>query len=313
MKVTLGIDTSNYTTSVAAVCGKDVVFDQRQMLRVPEGGRGLRQSEAFYQHIMQLPVLMERLFQVIGPQDIACIGVSTRPRPLEGSYMPVFTAGTNMARVAAAAIGQSIYETTHQQGHIAAGLFSCPHRFGNEFLAVHVSGGTTDLMRVERQAAGIMPHVIGGSSDLNAGQFIDRAGVAMGLPFPAGKHVEKLAEQAEDPKIIIKSYVKGLTCSFSGAESAAQRLIAGGADAAELAYAVQKCIMKTLLKLIRNGAAATGICQVLAVGGVLSNGYLRRELARQLAKESVEIYYASPQLSADNAVGVAALAQEKEL
>ncbi|MDD4797271.1 MAG: O-sialoglycoprotein endopeptidase [Eubacteriales bacterium] len=313
MKVTLGIDTSNYTTSVAAVCGAEVVFDQRRMLRVPEGGRGLRQSEAFYQHVLQLPVLMERLFHVVDPQDVSGIGVSTRPRPVEGSYMPVFAAGESLARTAAAALGKTIFATTHQQGHIAAGLFSGAHGFGDSFLAVHVSGGTTDLMRVQRQGAGIMPQLIGGSNDLNAGQFIDRVGVALGLAFPAGRQLEQLAAEGTGTQIIIKSSVKDLNCSFSGAESAAQRLIAGGAAPAEVAFATQKCIMKTLVKLIRGGVAATGIQEVLAVGGVLSNQYLRQELTRQLEKESIKIFYASAQLSADNAVGVAALAQGRQL
>ncbi|MDD3243426.1 MAG: O-sialoglycoprotein endopeptidase [Eubacteriales bacterium] len=310
--VTLGIDTSNYTTSVCALREGEILADVRQMLTVPEGGRGLRQSEAFYQHSMNLPVLIERLFVSVSPQNIARIGVSTRPRPVEGSYMPVFCAGQNTARVLAGALGVPLDETSHQQGHLAAGIFSCGAKLSDEFLALHVSGGTTDLIHVKKRGWAITPIPLGGTTDLNAGQFIDRVGVALGLAFPAGKELEKLAAQAQGMDLSLPSSVSGLKCSFSGAESAAQRLISQGAESPQIASAVQRCILKTLVRLLRAACEQTGISEVLAVGGVLSNAFLRKNLTDQLRRAGIRMAYALPALSADNAVGVAAIAQGEE-
>jgi len=257
-------------------------------------------------------VLVERLFEHMDPKIIARIGVSTRPRPLDGSYMPVFCAGQNAARMLASALGVPIVETSHQQGHLAAGLFSCGVAMPDEFLALHVSGGTTDLIHVRRNGWEITPIQLGGSDDLNAGQFVDRVGVALGMAFPAGKELEKLAATAGEQILTLPSSVRGLHCSFSGAESAAQRMIAQGEEPAQLAMAVQKCILKTLVKLLRAAVQQTGVDRVLAVGGVLSNKFLRSNLTEQLRRAGIRIAYAQAALSADNAVGVAAIAQGKE-
>lgn len=311
MTLYLGIDTSAYTTSLAVVDDRaELVYENRKVLDVPKGERGLAQSAALFQHVQNLPHLVGAV-----PKEhwerISGIGVSTAPRPLKESYMPVFTPGFGVASAIASALRISLLETSHQEGHLAAGLISgglC----SQHFLAVHISGGTTELLEVNRSEPGRLEiKILGGTTDLHAGQFIDRVGVRLGLPFPAGKTLEELARHA-DPAAAswLPSAVRGLEVSFSGVESAAQRLIDQGREGSDVARAVEGCIVRTLAKLVQAGIAKTNINQILIVGGVASNQYIRKELGKKLAKEA-DFYWALPNWSRDNAIGVAILTLEK--
>ncbi|MDR1320506.1 MAG: O-sialoglycoprotein endopeptidase [Gracilibacteraceae bacterium] len=303
----LGIDTSAYTTSAALAdeFGRQV-WDERYLLPVKPGERGLMQSTAFFEHGRRLPVLWRSL-----PRDkwrrIAAVGVSTKPRSAPDSYMPVFMAGYGAAVAIAAALGVSLVETSHQEGHLAAGLGSGPAAALTEFRAFHLSGGTTELLRVRRYEAGrFATEIIGQAEDLHAGQFVDRVGVALGLAFPAGAALERLAGAAvPEAAALIPAAVKGCGVSFSGPESAARRLIQTGRPPADVALAVEACIVRSLVKMLRRTPEGeTG--DLLMVGGVASNSYLRAELERRLP--GIIFHWAPPELSRDNAVGVARLA-----
>ena len=115
----LGLDTSNYTTSVALFDGERGV-NLGCLLEVRPGELGLRQSDALFQHVKRLPQLLEQL--EIG--DIQAVGASTRPRAVEGSYMPCFLAGESQGRGIAATLGVPFYAHSHQQGHLAAAAWS---------------------------------------------------------------------------------------------------------------------------------------------------------------------------------------------
>lgn len=305
MAIALGIDTSNYTTSVALLRADTLLADCRMLLEVKPGERGLRQSEAYYQHSMRLPGMLGALNDIVPAQAVDIIAVSEKPRPVEGSYMPVFSAGINAARILAQATGKPLVLSTHQQGHIAAGLFSCKATMPDVFLCLHVSGGTTDLLKVTRRGAQLLPEHLGGTNDLNAGQFVDRVGVALGLSFPAGPGLEELAFGAQKDVPEIKAWVSGMACSFSGAESAAQRRIMAGDAPEDIAQAVQVCIVQALVQVVQAAARETGIRHVLAVGGVLSNRYIRQELNDNLAQLQITTCFADGKLSSDNAVGIA--------
>ncbi|MDR1961141.1 MAG: O-sialoglycoprotein endopeptidase [Gracilibacteraceae bacterium] len=303
----LGIDTSAYTTSAALTDGEGrPLWDERLLLPVKPGERGLRQSEAYFCHGRNLPLLWRNL-----PPDkwkrIAAVGVSTKPRPAPGSYMPVFVAGYGAAAAIAAALGTPLKETSHQEGHLAAGLYAGGAPALTEFLAVHLSGGTTELLRVRRRAAGeFETEIIGRAEDLHAGQFVDRVGVALGLPFPAGAALERLARTAApEAAALIPAAVRGCDVSFSGPESAARRLLQAGRPPADVALAVEGCIARTLAKMLRRALDGEKK-DVLFVGGVASNMYLREELKRRLP-EAV-LHWTPPELSRDNAVGVAVIA-----
>ena len=307
--LSLGIDTSCYTTSVACTNGKSIVFQKGTMLSVAFGDRGLRQSEGLFQHVKQLSPLLCEMFDRVDRHMISCVAVSASPTSAENSYMPVFLAGLGQAETLAAALDVPLICTDHQSGHIRAALFGNECLLDRErFFAVHISGGTTDLLLVEpHRDAPYRIEPVGCSTDLHAGQFVDRVGVALSLPFPAGKHLEMLAMQAEQKNVKLASAVKGLNCSFSGAESAAQRLI-GAVPDPELAYGVYDCLARTLGKLFANAIKAYGALPFLVCGGVASSELLRTLLKKRF---SGDLYFGRPDLSRDNAVGIALIGADR--
>ncbi len=307
--LSLGIDTSCYTTSVACTDGKSIVFRKGTMLSVAFGDRGLRQSEGLFQHVKQLSPLLMELLSTVDKRRIACVAVSASPTAKENSYMPVFLAGLHQAETLAAALGVPLIRTDHQSGHIRAALYGNESLLDRErFFAVHISGGTTDLLLVEpKKDAAYRIETVGTSTDLHAGQFVDRVGVALSLPFPAGKHLEALAAEAVAKDVKLSSAVKGMNCSFSGAESAAQRLLHTVPDA-ELAYGVYDCLARTLSKMFTNAVDAYGELPFLVCGGVASSTLLRTLLKKRFHGR---LYFGRPELSSDNAVGVALLGADR--
>ena len=302
--VYLGVDTSNYTTSVACVSKEGIVFERRTMLSVALGERGLRQSDAVFQHVRNLPPLLDALFASVERESIQAVGVSAKPTSAQESYMPVFLAGKLAANALANALNVPLIETTHQAGHVrAAMLGNEPELMDQTFLAMHLSGGTTDVLKVTL-VGDLIDSIerIGGSEDIHAGQFVDRVGVRMGLPFPSGVELEKLARAATDRSLRLPSSVKGLVCSFSGMESQAMRLLDDGAERNTVAYAVYDAMARTFSKMLASAAERTGCSTILLSGGVSGSLLLRELLHERLQKD---ILYAKPGLSSDNAVGVA--------
>ncbi len=305
----LGIDTSCYTTSVACTDGKSIVFSKGTMLSVAFGDRGLRQSEGLFQHVKQLSPLLSELFGSVDRRRIKAVAVSASPTSQPDSYMPVFLAGLHQAESLAAALDVPLIRADHQSGHIRAALFGNESLMDRDrFFAVHISGGTTDLLVVTpHRDAPYRIEQIGCSTDLHAGQFVDRVGVALSLPFPAGKHLEALAGKAQMRDVKLASAVKGLNCSFSGAESAAQRLT-GTVPDAELAYGVYDCLARTLAKMFANAVKQYGDSPFLVCGGVASSKLLRSLLA---ARFDGQLYFGRPELSSDNAVGISLLGADR--
>lgn len=221
--IVLGIDTSCYTTSVAAADENGVLASNRQLLPVQAGARGLRQSEAVFAHIRQLPALYEKTLTDLCGRRPDAVCVSAHPRDDETSYMPVFLSGLSFARVAAASFQVPLLTTTHQRGHVRAaledsGLTASP------YLALHLSGGTTEVLLMDREERLTL---LAGTRDLHAGQLIDRVGVALGLPFPAGPSLEKLAMTGAAQSLLPVSMEDG-DCHFSGAEARAHAVDSGG-------------------------------------------------------------------------------------
>lgn len=307
-QIYLGIDTSCYTTSVAAV-GEDgsLLGEARQILSVKPGRCGLQQSEMVFQHTRNLPRLVEEV--LVGKDyQLAAIGVSGFPRPLENSYMPAFLAGMSVARSLAAITGAKLEVISHQENHMEAGLWSAQGPWVERFLMLHTSGGTTDLLLCERQENGRYQLTqVGGSMDLHAGQFVDRVGVALGLQFPTGPALEKLAEAAAEP-VELPVSVRKLDVSLSGPATAALRKLEAGAEPAALALGVEYTLGETFARMLRNGAAAYKVHDVLLVGGVGSNKFIRQHVQEKLAKRHVRLWVPEGRFSCDNASGCAALA-----
>ena len=307
-KVYLGIDTSCYTTS-AALLAEDgsLLAEARQILSVKPGRCGLQQSEMVFQHTRNLPRLVEEVF---ADKDctLAAIGVSGYPRPLADSYMPAFLAGMSVARSLAPAYKVPLEVISHQENHLEAGLWSAGGPQAERFLLLHASGGTTDLLLCERREDSRYNLTqVGGSLDLHAGQFVDRIGVALGLQFPTGPALEQLAEQAEKPLELPVS-VRKLDVSLSGPATAAMRKLEAGANATSLALGVEHTLAETFARLLRNGAAAYGVRDVILVGGVGSNKYIRKHVEEKLAKRRVRLWVPEGRFSCDNASGCAAVA-----
>jgi len=307
----LGIDTSNYTTSVAvADSGMQLVYEARLMLEVPEGSRGLRQSEAHFQHSRNLPVLLEQCFSKLDPGRFGCICASTRPRSTDSSYMPVFTAGSNIAKILGAALKVPVYEVSHQQNHIIAGMWSSKYRFEDSFLAYHVSGGTTEILKVYADDT-LKVSELGGSSDLKAGQFIDRVGVSMGLKFPCGKEMDRLCGIYPGKEIKVPVSVDGSFASFSGPETYIQRYIANeemdDEKKAAVSRGVFQCIARSLELTALNAVKERKGTKLLFIGGVASNSIIKEYLinSRSLKESGIEPIFAEAVFSSDNAVGAA--------
>lgn len=309
----LGIDTSAYTTSVAAVSPDGhFVRQERRLLPVPQGSRGLRPSEALFRHVRDLPDLLDNLLQDLPIAGLQVVGVSTAPRPQPDSYLPTFLAGTLAAEAVALGRNVPLVRTTHQEGHIQAGLAGAGMNPCNPFLALHISGGTTELLRVDPTTVPWDIALMGGSDDLYAGQFVDRIGVLMGLPFPAGPAMDELAESAEDvvrvPWTRPRLSEGRWWTSFSGPESAAERLLGQGVNRQALARGVMEAISESLVALVTASAAPS---QLLGVGGVAANTHLRRVMSQRLTEHGWQVGFAPPQWSRDNAVGVALLAWQR--
>ena len=305
-KIVLALDTSNYTTSLAALTldGR-LLANQKLLLTVKEGERGLRQSDAVFLHTVNLPTLMRELAPIIAGREIACVGVSDKPRNQEGSYMPCFLVGVSVAESLSVSLGVPLYRFSHQCGHIMAAVYSSGREdiLKTPFAAFHVSGGTTELVRVTDLGYGFSAELLGGSADLNAGQIIDRIGVRMGLPFPSGQKMEELALQNRKPIPKRKISVRDLSANLSGLENMAAELYKETEDKSLTAAFVLDFIGRTLIRLSEAYEERFGVSEFIYAGGVMSNSIIKRMLA-----ERFNAYFAEPRLSSDNAVGIAALA-----
>ena len=298
----IGIDTSNYTTSIAYFDGVDGV-NCSKLLPVKQGELGLRQSDAVFAHIKSLPELSGRLFSHVQAKDITAVGVSTRPRSLEGSYMPCFMVGYSHAKMLADSLNVPLIEVSHQQGHVAASLWSAGHLelMDEAHLAWHLSGGTTELLLVEPDGRNVTCTKIGGTTDISAGQLIDRTGQLLELPFPSGKHIDALSKDAA-MKETFKVKCSNMEFSLSGVQNKVQQFHAAHGIPAETAAYALRCIAKAVYLASEQALKAYPGLRIVFSGGVASNSMLRQVIA------PLNPIFSEPQYSTDNAMGVAVLA-----
>ncbi len=300
--ITVGFDTSNYTTSIACFDGGDGV-NCSKLLPVKDGALGLRQSDAVFHHTQSLPELSGRLFSHIRADEICAIGVSTRPRAVEGSYMPCFTVGYAQAKLLSDSLHIPLFLFSHQQGHVAASLWSsgrmdlmdAPH------LAWHLSGGTTELLLVEPEERNVKCTRIGGTSDISAGQLIDRTGQLLSLPFPSGRHLDAVSKTAQNTDVF-RVKCNDFEFSLSGVQNKVQKYFEDCADSAETAAFCLRCVSYAVYKATENALKEYPGLPVVFSGGVASNSLLRAQM------EPLAPIFAQPEFSTDNAMGIAILA-----
>lgn len=297
----VGFDTSNYTTSIAFFDGHSGV-NCSKLLPVRFGELGLRQSDAVFHHTKSLPELTDRLFADLSAEQISAVGVSTRPRAVEGSYMPCFLVGYSHAKLLADALRVPLIECSHQQGHVAAALWSAdrldlldvPH------LAWHLSGGTTELLLVEPEGKNVICTRIGGTTDISAGQLIDRTGQLLNLSFPSGKQVDTLSQSAVS-KDLFHVKCKNMEFSLSGVQNKVNDYFKSCENPCETAAYALRCVCNTVLEATEQALKAYPGLEVVFSGGVASNQMLRTTLT------PIQPIFASLQFSTDNAMGVAVL------
>ena len=303
--ITIGFDTSNYTTSIAYYDGSEGENCSR-LLPVKLGELGLRQSDAVFAHTKSLPELSGRLFSNIDKSSIAAVGVSTRPRAVEGSYMPCFLVGFSHAKLLSDVLGVPLFEVSHQQGHVAASLWSAgrldlmekPH------LAWHLSGGTTELLLVEPEGRNVKCTRLGGTSDISAGQLIDRTGQLLHLPFPSGKHLDALSKEAELTEVF-RVKCQNSVFSLSGVQNKVQQFHEKHQNDIETAAYALRCVASAVYQATEQALKQYPGLSVVFSGGVASNSMLRTVL------EPLSPVFAEPQFSTDNAMGVAVLAHRR--
>lgn len=307
----IGIDTSNYTTSCALFDAAECKFHSnvKRLLAVAEGERGLRQSDAVFAHIKNLPSVTKEALCDIEPSELCAIGVSATPRDEEGSYMPCFLSGVAAATALANATKKPLHTFSHQAGHVMAAVWSStsPDLLSREFIAFHVSGGTTEMLLVKPNGTRFDIEKLGGTLDLNAGQCIDRVGVMMGLSFPCGPRLEELALKNTEKLPKAKISVDGSRCNLSGVENKAAKMLGEGKSREYVAAYVLDFIGRTLIALA-HGATYGKNMPVLFAGGVMSNSIIKDMIAR----ESFEARFSEPRFSSDNAAGCALLCAAAE-
>ena len=317
-KLFVGIDTSNYTTSVSLCNGEgEVLCNIKRLLDVAQGQRGLRQSDALFSHTKNLPELMDSMSLQMREKcpggEICAVGYSAYPRDVQGSYMPCFLAGKVAAHSLASGLCVPIYKFSHQAGHIKAALYSSgsedeilsrSQNCGGKFAAFHVSGGTTEILLVTLECGEMEIEQIGGTRDINAGQAIDRAGVMMGMKFPCGREMESVCAEGDAH---VKICVDELFCNLSGLENQSAKLYGETGDVGIVSNFVFEFVGKTLKKMTENLREIYPDIPIIYAGGVMSNRKIKSMLQGKNA------FFAQPEFSSDNAAGIALLCREKHI
>lgn len=308
----IGIDTSNYTTSIAIASAEgNILANLKAPLPVKSGERGLRQSDAVFSHVRNLPLLMKQAEPLLRKLTPLAVGVSVRPRDAKDSYMPCFLAGEAAAESMTAALHVPCYPFSHQNGHVMAAAYSSGRAamlLQAPFGAFHVSGGTTEVLYVEPASCDFRITLVGETADINAGQLIDRVGVQMGLSFPCGAAMEKLANENTKKIPRTRIHVKDCVCNLSGIENLAVKLYKDTGDASLVSAYVLETIGETLTELTEGLLARYPKLPLLYAGGVMSNRILQKKLGSRF-----NACFSEPQFSADNAAGIALLCRQRHL
>lgn len=309
--VVIGIDTSNYTTSAAVydLESRKIIANLKLPLRVSKGERGLRQSDAVFAHVKNLPEIASRLREYYTYSSLCAVGCSISPRRADDSYMPCFLTGKAAAEMLASG-GVPLYEFSHQEGHIEAALrHTNSHELDDceEFIAFHVSGGTTEVLHVKKDEPRYIIKKLGGTLDISAGQLIDRTGVLCGLEFPCGPALERLADEylksGEKSDLRLKPSHNDIGINISGAENKVADALRAGHPTGEVALFVENFIADNLILLTKLAHEQLGKLPILFAGGVMSNKYIKGRIS-----EKFDAAFAPSEYSSDNACGIAMLA-----
>ena len=304
MSYFLGLDTSNYTTSVALFDDENKqVINLKKLLPVKEGEKGIRQSDAVFHHTVQLPELISELFSE-KKYEIKAIGVSVKPCNEDNSYMPCFLTGISVAVALSNALDVPLYKFSHQDGHIAAALYSADmlDLIKEKFIAFHISGGTSQTLLVSPNEDYFDTFKISDSLDLKAGQAVDRIGISLGLKFPCGPELEKLAKKSNNSLYKTKVFRRDGQFSLSGVENQCKQMLDKKIPIEDIALHCLSYIYSAIDDTIIEMTDKYGSLPLVFSGGVMSNTLIRHAI-----ETKYNAFFAEPQYSADNACGIAVL------
>lgn len=324
--IIIGIDTSCYTTSIAAITfDGDIILNEKIMLKVKKDSKGLRQSEAVFQHVNNFGYISDKLNKILEEYNVAAVCASSRPRPIENSYMPVFTVGQNFAKLYSSLSQSRYYETSHQENHIESVLFNSNIKNKNRFLSVHISGGTTEILLSEKPIEDFINcdyniEIVGGSRDVSFGQLIDRLGVGFDYEFPCGKYIDENALKSNlNIEQGLKTSVKEGYMNLSGIENQINKFVKDNYNDIDnvdknyvsklLMDTLSRCLYKSLIFLCKKYKVE----EVLFAGGVSASKYLSQSVTEKLSKNNIKAYFSEPKYSTDNAVGCAIIGLNKFL
>ncbi len=308
----LGLDTSNYTSSAAVYISEEKrIVQRKKLLPVKPGELGLRQSDAVFHHTKQLPDMVEQLCSEYSIKSPAAVSASVRPRNAEGSYMPCFLCGEGLARAYSALNSVPMYTTSHQVGHILAALYSAEKLslVNEQFIAFHVSGGTTDCLFCSPDPDEMIKvEEAGRSLDLKAGQAVDRTGGMLGLQFPCGPELEKLALKA-DKTFKVKPVIKDGSCCLSGVQNKCGDMLKKGEKPENIARYCLDFIAETIIAMTDSAIEKYGRYPLVFAGGVMSDKLIRDRIVSLYPDAA----FAAPEFSCDNASGVAIYGYLKQM
>ena len=313
--IVIGIDTSCYTTSIAAISlNKEIIFNEKIMLNVDTNSKGLRQSEAVFKHVSNIGQISENIAEKLRNYNIVGVCASEKPRPIKGSYMPVFTVGLNIGKLLSSTHNCPFFKTSHQENHIESSLLGKNLLDKNRFIAVHMSGGTTEIVLVNKGKCGKYEfEIIGGTKDVSFGQLIDRLGVKLSYNFPCGKYIDKNALEYE--KTIengLKTSVKEGYMNLSGIENQLDKIMSNQKeiDKSFLSKLLMDAIIRNMFKSLSYLCEKHGVYEVVFAGGVSASKYISKNLTQKLKKYNVKAYFTESHLATDNAVGCALIGIE---
>ena len=304
--IILGFDTSCYTTSIAAITlNREIILNEKIILKVKKDSKGLRQSEAVFQHVNNMGEISQLINEKLKNYNVVGVCVSTKPRPVDNSYMPVFSVGYNFAKLLSSINNCPFYETTHQENHIEASLFNNDLENKDKFLAVHMSGGTTEILLVEKKDTNYKIEIVGGSLDVSFGQLVDRLGVNLNYKFPCGKYIDENALKCREKiKNGLKTSVKAGYMNLSGIENQINKII-NDYDKEYLSKILLDTLVRSMYKSLIYICEKYELKEVVFGGGVSASKYIRKELNEKLKRENIKAYFTDGEFATDNGVGCA--------
>jgi len=283
MKV-LGIESTAHTFGIGIVDENYNILEDRRVAYKPK--EGIVPMEAAEFHIKNI----DKLTKGIDFSEIDLIGVTNGP-----GLPPCLRVGIEFSKKLSEKLKKPLIGVNHCQAHIEIGKILCCTK---NPIVLYVSGGNTQVIYYNQGYK-----ILGETQDIGLGNALDKLGRVVGLEFPAGPKIEKLAKKG---KFIILPYsVKGMDLNFSGILSEAIRKINKGINVEDILFSFQEICFSMLAEVCERAMAATEINELLVVGGVAQNKRLQEILRIMCIERGAKFYAVPKEYSSDNGVMIA--------